>query len=119
MLDPFSPADPRSTERAKAMVDNIHTQFIEAVRNGRGDRLKETDDMFSGMIWTGEQALELGLIDGLLSPAQVASKMFDSEEIIDYTRRGSVLDQLGKRFGVQIRSWLTSILSGADLSLQL
>ena len=81
------------------MLDQIHRQFIAVVREGRGDRLHETTDMFSGLFWTGEQAVKLGLADDLANLATVAREVVKAEDIIDYTRRENVAEKLAKRFG--------------------
>jgi protease-4 len=81
------------------MLNQIHAQFIEAVKKGRGDRLKETPEMFSGLFWSGQQAVELGLADSLGSLDMVARDVVQAEDITDYTRRENVAERLAKRFG--------------------
>ena len=98
-LDPFSPQTEKQRVFAQAMLNQIHVQFIKVVKTGRGDRLKETPDMFSGLFWTGQQALELGLADQYGSLELVAREVVKAEEIIDYTRRDNVAERLAKRFG--------------------
>lgn len=98
-LDPFSPEVPSQVAHAKEMLDIVHQQFIKAVRDGRGSRLKENEDTFSGLFWTGERALELGLVDGLGSAGYVAREIFGTEEIIDYTASNNVLERLASKFG--------------------
>ena len=102
MLDPFSPADPRQTALAQATIDQIHRQFIGVVKQGRGERLKETPDTFSGLFWSGEQAIELGLADQLGNLDHVAREVVQAEEIVDYTPRENVAERLAKRFGASI-----------------
>lgn len=98
-LDPFSPQTEKQRAFAQTMLNQIHVQFIKVVKTGRGDRLKETPDMFSGLFWTGQQALELGLADQYGSLEWVAREVVKAEEIIDYTRRDNVAERLAKRFG--------------------
>ena len=99
MLDPFSPLSKTQRAHAQAMLDQIHQQFISVVRDGRGERLKETADTFSGLFWTGEQAVKMGLADDLGSLGSVARDVVQAEDIIDYTRRENVAERLVKRFG--------------------
>ncbi len=99
-LDPFSPQTDVQRAYAQTMLNQIHQQFIEAVKAGRGTRLKETPETFSGLFWSGQQAIELGLADQLGSLDLVARDVVKAEEIIDYTRRDNVAERLVKRFGV-------------------
>ena len=101
-LDPFSPQTEKQRAYAQTMLDQIHQQFIAVVKNGRGKRLKETPEMFSGLFWTGQQAIELGLADQLGSLDYVAREIVKTEEIIDYTRRENVAERLAKKFGAAI-----------------
>lgn len=98
-LDPFSPQTEKQRAYAQAMLDQIHQQFITVVKAGRGDRLQETPEIFSGLFWTGQQAIDLGLADKLGSLDFVAREVVQAEEIIDYTRRENVAERLAKRFG--------------------
>jgi len=102
LLDPFSPRSPEHTAYAQAMLDQIHQQFIAVVKAGRGDRLKTTPETFSGLFWTGQQAVEMGLADKLGSLDYVARDVVQAEDIIDYTRRENVAERLAKRFGAAI-----------------
>src|SRR5574341_1952723 len=99
MLDPFSPVNPRDVEHARAMVNDIHQQFIGVVREGRGKRLKETPDMFSGLIWTGEKSVELGLADDFGSLDYVAREVVKAEDIVDYTQKENIAEKFARRFG--------------------
>jgi protease-4 len=101
-LDPFSPQTEKQRAFAQAMLDQIHQQFIAVVKAGRGKRLKETPEMFSGLFWTGQQAIELGLADQLGNLDYVAREVVKAEEIVDYTRRENVAERLVKRFGAAI-----------------
>jgi len=98
-LDPFSPQNDKQRGFAQAMLDQIHQQFIGVVKAGRGTRLKETPEMFTGLFWNGQQAVELGLADHLGNLDYVAREVVKVEEIIDYTRRDNVAERLAKKFG--------------------
>ncbi|MBK9363582.1 MAG: S49 family peptidase [Rubrivivax sp.] len=102
MLDPFSPQNERETAYAKAMIDQIHQQFIGVVKQGRGKRLKESPETFSGLFWNGEEAIRLGLVDKLGNLDHVAREVVKAEDIIDYTPRDNVAERLAKRFGAAI-----------------
>ena len=102
MLDPFSPANPRQTQLAKAMIEQIHRQFIAVVKAGRGSRLKEGPDTFSGLYWNGEEAVRLGLADHTGNLDYVAREVIKAEEVIDYTPRDNVAERLAKRFGASV-----------------
>lgn len=101
-LDPFSPMGDRQRAFAQRMLDQIHQQFIAAVKAGRGDRLKEDGETFSGLFWSGQQAIDLGLADRLGSLEFVAREVVKAEDIIDYTRRENVAERLAKRFGAAV-----------------
>ncbi|HEY8051120.1 MAG TPA: signal peptide peptidase SppA [Ramlibacter sp.] len=98
-LDPFSPQTDKQRAYAQQMLDQIHKQFIDAVKAGRGKRLKETPELFSGLFWTGQQAIELGLADQLGNVDYVAREVIKAEDLVDYTRRDNVAERLAKRFG--------------------
>ena len=98
-LDPFSAQTEKQRAFAQTMLNQIHQQFISVVKAGRGTRLKETPEMFSGLFWTGQQAIDLGLADQLGGLDYVAREIVKTEEIIDYTRRENVAERLAKKFG--------------------
>jgi protease IV len=102
MLDPFSPTNPRQAQMAQAMIEQIHRQFIAVVKEGRGERLKETPETFSGLFWNGEEAVKLGLADATGNLDFVAREVIKAEEIIDYTARDNVAERLAKRFGASV-----------------
>ena len=102
MLDPFSPVNEKHVAYAKAMLDQIHRQFIAVVKAGRGDRLKETPETFSGLFWNGEEAVKNGLADHFGNLDFVAREVVKAEEVIDYTARENVAERLAKRFGASI-----------------
>lgn len=102
MLDPFSPENPQQKAYAQAMLDQIHQQFITVVKEGRGKRLKETPETFSGLFWNGEEAVRMGLADGLGNLDYVARELVKAEEVVDYTPRDNVAERLAKRFGASV-----------------
>ena len=114
-LDPFSPQSERQRAFTQAMLDQIHKQFVDAVKAGRGKRLKEDADTFSGLFWTGQQAVELGLADQLGSMDFVAREIVKAEDIIDYTRRENVAERLVKRFGASVGDGAIKALRSASL----
>jgi protease-4 len=101
-LDPFSPQSEAQRALAQSMLDTIHNQFIAVVKTGRGERLKETPETFSGLFWSGEQAVQQGLADAYGTLDSVARDVVKAEEIIDYTRRDNVAERLAKRFGAAL-----------------
>jgi protease-4 len=102
MLDPFSPQDETQRAYAKLMIDQVHQQFIKVVRDGRGQRLKETPETFSGLFWNGEEAIKIGLADHFGSLDHVAREVIKAPEVIDYTPKPNVAERLVKRFGASI-----------------
>ncbi len=107
LLDPFSPVNKEANQHLQTMLHSIHQQFINAVKGGRGDRLKsETEGLFSGLIWTGEQGLEIGLVDELASAGYVAREVIGHEDVVNYTVRDDLLDRLAKRMGATMASIL-------------
>lgn len=118
-LDPFSPLVPEQKVHAQGMLDDIHRQFIEIVRQGRGDRLKESPEIFSGLIWTGERSVELGLADGLDSLRGVAREVVKAEEIVDFTRHQNLAERLAKKVGAGAGAALARSLSVGVESVRL
>ena len=108
-LDPFSPADPEDVAHMKRLLEQVHRQFIRAVREGRGDRLKDDPVIFSGLIWTGEEGVRLGLVDGLGSPGFVAREVIGAERIVDFTPREDLLERLTERLGLAVARALTRL----------
>lgn len=117
-LDPFSPQTEKQRAYAQTMLDQIHQQFIAVVKAGRGDRLQTTPDTFSGLFWTGQQAVEMGLADKLGNLDYVAREVVKAEDIIDYTRRDNVAERLVKRFGAAIGVGAVKSLSLAGPNLR-
>ena len=101
-LDPFSPQTKNQRAHAQTLLDQIHKQFIQVVREGRGKRLKETPEMFSGLFWSGQQAVDLGLADSLGSLDVVARDVVKAPDVVDYTQRENVAERLVKRFGAAV-----------------
>jgi len=114
ILDPFSPANPAHTEYFKQMLAQIHQQFIDVVRQGRGKRLKETPDTFSGLVWNGEKGVEIGLADGYGSLESVARDIIKAEKIVDFTMKENFADRLAKRFGAGVMSSLMKFSAQVD-----
>lgn len=106
-LDPFLPMRDQDIDHAQQMLDTIHQQFISVVKEGRGERLSSDEQLFSGLFWSGEQALELGLIDGLAGSGKVARELVGAEDIIDYTPRPNYLDQFTGKLGASIANLVT------------
>ena len=106
LLDPFTPADEDAMKHLQTMIDDIHQQFIDAVKKGRGDRLKEFDDLFTGLIWTGREAVEFGLVDKIGSASYVAREVIGAEDIVEYTVEEDVLERLVDRLGASTAKML-------------
>lgn len=102
MLDPFSPINPKQQAFAQSMLDQIHQQFITVVREGRGSRLKENADTFSGLFWNGEESIKLGLADAQGSAEYVAREVIKQAEIVDFTYQETVVDRFAKKLGASM-----------------
>jgi protease-4 len=111
-LDPFGPVKPGEVKHAQELLDEIHQQFIDTVRQGRGKSLKETKDMYSGLFWTGDDAVKLGLVDELGSASYVAREVIGAEEIVDYTFRENVFDRFARRIGTAMAQTLGAEILG-------
>jgi protease IV len=98
-LDPFLPENPQHRAHAQKMIGEIHEQFVKVVRDGRGKRLKETPETFSGLVWTGEKSVELGLADALGSTEYVAREVFKAEKLVNFTVEENYFEALSKRLG--------------------
>jgi protease IV len=103
-LDPFSPSDPGQQAKAQVMLEDVHRQFITVVQRGRGERLSAAEEVFSGLVWSGERSIELGLVDGLGSVESVARDLIKAEEVRDYTRKRSLAERFAQRFGADVAS---------------
>lgn len=113
LLDPFSPMSETQRAHAQAMLDDIHQQFIAAVTSGRGGRLKNSNELFSGLIWTGAQSIKLGLADDFGSVQSVAREIVKAPELVDYTRRENILDRVARRVGAEFGAALRASLTEA------
>ncbi len=107
IMDPFSPIKKSDQKHVQGVLNNIHAQFIDVVREGRGKSLKETPEMFSGLFWTGEQALAMGLIDDMGSAGQVARDVIGADDIVDYTQKENLLDRFAGKFGAAMANSLS------------
>jgi protease-4 len=116
-LDPFSPENPEEKKFWKGVLKVTHNQFIEQVRKGRGDRLKESPNMFSGLVWSGEQALEMGLIDGLSSTSALIRTKFNTEEVVNFTRQPDPWESLVQKLGASIGAGLATVVTAPALQL--
>jgi len=115
-LDPFSPVDPKHEAFARQMLEEIHAQFIGVVREGRGKRLKETPEMFSGLVWSGEKSIQLGLADGLGNIESVARDVIKAEDIVDYTQQEGLAERLAGRLGATMaKAWTPFEQAGVRL----
>src|SRR5260364_202260 len=112
--DPFLPLDAAHAQYLQTMLDQIHAQFIEAVRQGRGDRLKEPPEIFSGLIWTGQQSVALGLADGFGDAYYVAREILKTEEIIDYSIQENLFDRVSRKIGLTARAALAHVLEPTE-----
>ena len=113
LLDPFLPEDSGQKAHIQAMLDEVHQHFIEAVKSGRGDRLVEQDDLFSGLIWTGEKAIGLGLVDEFGTSKSVARDLVKAEKLVDFTPQGGLLDRLADRLGASMGAAFTQLFSAS------
>ncbi|OGA42467.1 MAG: peptidase S49 [Betaproteobacteria bacterium RIFCSPLOWO2_12_FULL_62_13] len=108
-LDPFSPIDESHRKYAEKMLDEIHQQFINVVRQGRGDRLKDSPEIFSGLLWIGTQSIELGLADALGGVDYVAREVIKAENIVDFTPRENIAERVARRFGAAMAETLVKL----------
>ncbi len=114
-LDPFSPMKEDETVFWEGVLDVVHNQFIDAVKKGRGDRLKDNPELFSGLIWSGEQAIPLGLIDGLGSASFVAREIVKAPHLVDFTNKDDNLTKFMKKLGVETGTKLIESISEVKL----
>ncbi|MCY1228891.1 signal peptide peptidase SppA, 36K type [compost metagenome] len=119
-LDPFQPQKQEETEFWQGVLNTTHQQFIESVKKGRGDRLKVDGhpELFSGLVWSGEQALELGLVDKLGNTSFVAREVIGAKEIVDYTVQESPFDRFSKKFGASVAERLALWMGFQGTSLR-
>lgn len=105
MLDPFLPENPKEVEHVKTLLNMTHQQFINVVKEGRGTRLKDNPDLFTGLIWTGEGAKELGLIDELGDERYVAREVVKAPTMVNFTSEKDFLDKIGEQLGTSVSQW--------------
>jgi protease-4 len=117
-MDPFMPLDEGHRKHAQALLNEVHQQFIDVVRKGRGKRLKETPELYSGLIWTGAQSVELGLTDGLGNLDSVARDVIKAEHIVDYTQKPHLAERFAKRFSGVTAEALAKIMAMNELQLR-
>ena len=118
MLDPFSPANPAEVAHIEGVLNELHGQFIEVVKRGRGDRLTGGDELFSGLVWSGERSVELGLVDALGSSSYVAREIIGVEEIRDFTPRRDLLERIADRIGMAMATSVSRSVGVGNLRLQ-
>lgn len=118
-LDPFSPQAPQHKAHAQLLLDDIHKQFIDVVKAGRGNRLKETPDMFSGLMWTGAQSIQIGLADGYGSVDSVARDIIKAEKVLDYSVKDNIAERFAKRLGAGTAASFWKGLSEGALGVRL
>ncbi|MDO9422958.1 MAG: S49 family peptidase [Methylobacter sp.] len=116
MLDPFSPSKEDETKYIQGLLDQVHQQFIGAVKAGRGDRLKETPDMFSGLVWTGEESVKQGIVDGVGNQDYVAKELIGTDKLVDFSRQEHFLDKIAGKLGASFGQAIGSMAQ--DLSLR-
>jgi len=116
-LDPFSPQDAKQREHAQVLLREIHKQFIEVVRRGRGTRLKETPEMFTGLMWTGSQSVRLGLADGFGTVGSVARDVIKAERIVEFTIKENIAERFAKRLRAEATQGAVGSLLGSGRSL--
>lgn len=114
-LDPFSPLTPQQRDYAQEMLGEIHQQFIDAVRSGRGTRLQDSPAIFSGLVWTGARSIELGLADDFGTVDSVAREVIEVENIVDFSPRRNVLERLTQRFGAAAGEAIARVLGSGTL----
>jgi len=117
-MDPFSPVNAKHKEFAQNLLDEVHKQFIDVVKKGRGKRLKENPELFSGLMWTGAKSIELGLSDGYGSLDFVAREVIKAEDIVDYTQKDNIAERFAKRLGAATASALARLVLPRDFSLR-
>ena len=116
MLDPFSKENPKQVEMVKKMLEEIHQQFITVVKQGRGDRLKNDPEIFTGRVWNGEQALQLGLVDGYGTVDSVARDILKAPDLFEYTLKENFAERVAKRFGAETGAAISkALMRGAEM----
>ena len=116
-LDPFQPSKDSDVEHIETLLVDIHEQFINAVKDGRGERLKADADLFSGLIWTGEEGVALGLVDGLGSSSYVAREIIEVEDIVEFTTEPDLLERLTDRLGIATAQALGKLFASGAINI--
>ena len=118
-LDPFSPQDAKQKEHAQLLLGEIHQQFIDVVRKGRGDRLKESPEMFSGLMWTGSQSIVMGLADGFGTVDSVAREVVQAQNVLDYSVKENIAERFAKKLGAEMgKNFVIRLMGGAQAELR-
>jgi protease-4 len=115
MLDPFTPRKENETIYMQSLLNQVHQQFIQAVRIGRGSRLKESPDMFSGLVWSGEEAVKIGLVDEFATQHDIAKNLIGAEEEVNFTPQAHLMDRIAGRLGASFGHALSSFLQPVSL----
>jgi len=115
MLDPFSPPKEDESRYVQSLLNQVHQQFITAVKAGRGDRLKENPDMFSGLVWTGEEGVKLGIVDAVGNQDYVAKELIGAEKRVDFSRQERLLDKIANKLGASFGHAIGSLVQGVSL----
>ena len=115
MLDPFVKQNPKNREALQEMINEVHQQFIDVVKQGRGDRLKPNPDLYTGMVWNGARSVELGIADELGTINHVAKDVIGEKEMIDYSQTDNVAERIAKRFGASFGASFGSAVKGITL----
>jgi len=110
-LDPFTPSKPADVEHVKLLLDSIHQQFISAVKEGRGDRLKDSEGLFTGLVWTGEEGIPMGLVDEIGSSSYVAREVIGAEDIVEFTAKPDLFERLSDRIGVAMAKGMSELFA--------
>ncbi len=110
LLDPFSPSKPEESQYMQNLINQVHQQFISAVKSGRGSRLKETPDMFSGLVWTGEESIKLGIIDAMGTQDYVAKEVIGAETLVDFTQQERLVDRIAGKLGASFSSGINNLV---------
>jgi len=116
-LDPFSEVNPAERAHVQSMLNDIHQEFIKAVKTGRGDRLKDSPDLFSGLVWAGTESIQLGLTDGIGNVQSVAKNEIGEEKLVDFTVQKPFIEQLAKNVGMSMAAFVATLstMSGNTL----
>lgn len=110
-LDPFTPSKPADVKHVKLLLSSIHEQFIDSVQQGRGERLKENESLFTGLVWTGEESVPMGLADEFGSSSHVAREVIEAEDVIDFTEKPDFFERLSDRIGVAMAKAMSELFA--------